>query len=61
MFKIAIVGKPNVGKSSLFNRFALSQDAITSGVSGTTRDIKKRVIKLFTKECQIIDTGGIDN
>jgi GTP-binding protein len=60
MFKLAIVGRPNVGKSSLFNRLTLSQDAITSEVSGTTRDIKKRVIKLFTKECELIDTGGIE-
>ncbi len=61
MIKIAIIGKPNVGKSSLFNRLAKVRDAITSEVSGTTRDVKKRVVAIGEKEAQIIDTGGIDD
>ena len=43
MKKIAILGQPNVGKSSLFNRFAKRRIAITSDVAGTTRDVKKRL------------------
>jgi GTP-binding protein len=59
--KVAILGRPNVGKSSLFNRLARERDAITSDISGTTRDIKKRVVSLQdSREFEVIDTGGID-
>ncbi|NLC27308.1 MAG: hypothetical protein GX780_00860, partial [Campylobacteraceae bacterium] len=44
MINIALVGKPNVGKSSLFNRLARERIAITSDISGTTRDTQSRVI-----------------
>lgn len=60
MKRIAILGKPNVGKSSLFNRLAKSRIAITSDVSGTTRDINKKIIDLMGHEIEIMDTGGID-
>jgi len=59
--KVAIIGRPNVGKSSLFNRLARQRDAITSDMSGTTRDIKKRVVTISkNREFEVIDTGGID-
>ncbi len=59
--KVAIVGRPNVGKSSLFNRLARQRDAITSDMSGTTRDIKKRIVTISeNREFEVIDTGGID-
>lgn len=59
--KVAILGRPNVGKSSLFNRLARQQDAITSDTIGTTRDIKKRVVTISgNRDFEIIDTGGID-
>ncbi|WP_200763569.1 ribosome biogenesis GTPase Der [Nitrosophilus alvini] len=61
MKKIAIVGKPNVGKSSLFNRILKRRDAIISEVAGTTRDIKKRVVTIGEKEAELIDTGGIED
>ena len=61
MKKVAIVGKPNVGKSSLYNRLIKRRDAITSDVSGTTRDVKKGVITLLQdREFELLDTGGID-
>jgi GTP-binding protein len=61
MKKVAIIGKPNVGKSSLFNRLAKKRDAITSDISGTTRDIKKRIISILEdREFELLDTGGID-
>ncbi len=61
MKKIAILGQPNVGKSSLFNRFAKKRIAITSDVAGTTRDVKREFIDFDGKEAQIVDTGGIDD
>ena len=61
MTKIAFLGKPNVGKSSLFNRIAKQRVAITSDVSGTTRDIKELEVLINEKPCIIIDTGGLDD
>ncbi len=61
MKKVAILGRPNVGKSSLFNRLARKRDAITSDVSGTTRDIKKNIVTISDdREFELLDTGGID-
>ena len=57
---IALIGQPNVGKSSLFNRMAKKRMAIVSDQAGTTRDIKKHDITLFGREAIILDTGGID-
>jgi GTP-binding protein len=60
--KVAILGRPNVGKSSLFNRLARERDAITSDVVGTTRDIKKRIVTISgNRDFEVIDTGGIDD
>ena len=62
MFKVAIVGKPNVGKSSLFNRIVKAQDAITSSKAGTTRDFKKRDVEIApNKDIILIDTGGLED
>ena len=59
--KVAILGRPNVGKSSLFNRLARHRDAITSDMSGTTRDIKKRIVTISqNRKFEVLDTGGID-
>ncbi|WP_187849898.1 ribosome biogenesis GTPase Der [Helicobacter pylori] len=56
---IAILGQPNVGKSSLFNRLARERIAITSDFVGTTRDINKRKIALNGHEVELLDTGGM--
>ncbi|PID47273.1 MAG: ribosome biogenesis GTPase Der [Proteobacteria bacterium] len=61
MTKIALLGRPNVGKSSLFNRMAKERIAITSDVSGTTRDTRDKEIFINEKPCTIIDTGGLDD
>ncbi len=60
MKKIAIIGRPNVGKSSLFNRLVKNRDAITSDIAGTTRDVKRRTAVFINKEAQLLDTGGLD-
>ena len=60
MKKLAIIGRPNVGKSSLFNRLLKQRDAITSEIAGTTRDVKKRIAVVVNKEVEILDTGGLD-
>jgi len=60
MKKIAIIGRPNVGKSSLFNRLVKKRDAITSDLAGTTRDVKRKIAVILDKEAQLLDTGGLD-
>ena len=61
MTTIALIGKPNVGKSSLFNRLAKERDAIISEVAGTTRDIKRREIEIDGKPAMLYDTGGLED
>ena len=58
---IAIIGRPNVGKSSLFNKLTKSRDAIVSDFPGLTKDRNHGFIKLKNKKTLIIDTGGIAN
>jgi len=61
MKTIAIIGLPNVGKSSLFNRIAKKRIAITSDFSGTTRDVRDHEVVITDKPCIILDTGGLDD
>lgn len=58
--KIALIGQPNVGKSSLFNRIANKRIAIVSDMAGTTRDIRKHEIEIMDRKALMLDTGGID-
>lgn len=58
-FHVAIVGKPNVGKSSLLNALLNDERAITSDIAGTTRDVIEEELKLGTHLVKIIDTAGI--
>ena len=59
--KIALIGQPNVGKSSLFNRIANKRIAIVSDMAGTTRDIRKHEIEILDRKALMLDTGGIDD
>ncbi len=57
---IAIVGRPNVGKSTLFNRLTKSRDAIVADFSGLTRDRHYGDARLGAREFIVIDTGGFE-
>ncbi|MDY0123615.1 tRNA uridine-5-carboxymethylaminomethyl(34) synthesis GTPase MnmE [Sulfurimonas sp.] len=58
-FKVAIVGKPNVGKSSLLNALLSYNRAIVSDIAGTTRDTIEEQVKIGTHLIRIVDTAGI--
>ena len=57
--KLALIGRPNVGKSSLFNTLSKKQQAIVSSRQGTTRDINRVNVKYKGKEIEILDTAGL--
>ena len=57
---IAIVGRPNVGKSTLFNRMTKSRDAIVADFAGLTRDRHYGDGQLGEHEFIVIDTGGFE-
>jgi GTP-binding protein len=57
--RIAIIGRPNVGKSSLLNAFLGENRSIVSPISGTTRDAIDTLLELDGKKYRIIDTAGI--
>ena len=59
VLKIALIGRPNVGKSSLFNSLAKKQQAIVANLSGTTRDINRTGIKYKGQTIELLDTAGL--
>ena len=59
---ISLVGRPNVGKSTLFNRLSNSRQALVSDFEGLTRDRQYATVQLDDEtKCSIIDTGGLTN
>lgn len=58
-FILALIGRPNVGKSSLFNTLAQKQQALVSSKQGTTRDINRVKIRYKGKNLEILDTAGL--
>jgi len=57
--KVSIIGRPNVGKSSLFNSIVGSERAIVSEIPGTTRDAIDHLVKIGDKSFRFIDTAGM--
>ncbi|MBP9813301.1 ribosome biogenesis GTPase Der [Candidatus Saccharibacteria bacterium] len=57
--KVAILGRPNVGKSQLFNALSKKQQAIVADRAGTTRDINRNMVKFNKQEIELLDTAGI--
>jgi len=56
---IALLGRPNVGKSALFNALAKKQQAIVADRAGTTRDINRAIVRYGGREIELMDTAGI--
>jgi GTP-binding protein len=61
LFSVALVGRPNVGKSSLFNVLCKKRLALVKDLPGVTRDLRRGVAKWWGKEFSVVDTGGWTN
>lgn len=59
VLKIALIGRPNVGKSSLFNSLGQKQQAIVSSRQGTTRDVNRVEVRFHGQTLEILDTAGL--
>lgn len=59
ILRIALIGRPNVGKSNLFNRLAGKQQAIVANVAGTTRDLNRTRVNYHQQTIELIDTAGV--
>ncbi len=59
VLRIALIGRPNVGKSHLFNTLAGKQQAIVANVAGTTRDINRIGVRYQKRDIELLDTAGI--
>ncbi len=57
--KLALIGRPNVGKSSLFNRLGQKQQALVSSRQGTTRDVNRVEVRYHKRTIEILDTAGL--
>lgn len=59
VLRIALIGRPNVGKSSLLNTLAGKQEAIVANVAGTTRDVNRIRTRYHQRDVELLDTAGI--
>jgi len=59
VLRVALIGRPNVGKSYLFNTLAGKQQAIVANVAGTTRDLNRITLNYHKQAIELIDTAGI--
>ncbi len=59
VLRVALIGRPNVGKSNLFNKLAGKQQAVVANIAGTTRDINRVQINYHQRTIELLDTAGI--
>ncbi len=59
VLRIALIGRPNVGKSYLFNTLAGKQQAIVANIAGTTRDINRIAVRYGARDIELLDTAGM--
>ncbi len=59
ILRISLIGRPNVGKSSLFNVLAGKQQAVVANLAGTTRDVNRVSVKYLGRDIEILDTAGM--
>jgi GTPase len=59
VIKVSLLGRPNVGKSSLFNSLAKKQQALVADQAGTTRDVNRTGVRFEGRDIQLLDTAGI--
>ncbi|MFZ2125607.1 MAG: ribosome biogenesis GTPase Der [Candidatus Saccharimonadales bacterium] len=59
ILRISLVGRPNVGKSFLFNTLAGKQQAIVANIAGTTRDVNRIAVRYNDRDIEILDTAGM--
>ena len=57
--RIALIGRPNVGKSHLFNTLVGKQQAIVANIAGTTRDVNRTAVRYNQRTIEILDTAGV--
>ncbi|RYX78434.1 ribosome biogenesis GTPase Der [bacterium] len=59
ILRIALIGRPNVGKSYLFNTLAGKQQAIVANIAGTTRDVNRIALRYGARDIELLDTAGM--
>lgn len=59
ILRVSLIGRPNVGKSYLFNTLAGKQQAIVANIAGTTRDVNRIAIRYGARDIELLDTAGM--
>lgn len=59
ILRVSLIGRPNVGKSNLFNTLAGKQQAIVANIAGTTRDVNRVSVRYGARNIEILDTAGM--
>lgn len=59
VLRVALIGRPNVGKSNLFNTLAGKQQAVVANIAGTTRDVNRIMVRYNKRAIELLDTAGV--